>query len=75
MKTYIVKYDQTLKKTLEIMEFTESLWDSIWTNADLRMQTKRQKVALAWWDPDWLFVAIEAKNEEQAERYAKDYIE
>lgn len=73
MNTYIVKYDTNLHLVSGTIDFAETDWERLWDNADYtRSKNKGRVKALAWWDPDWIFMLVEAENKEQAERYAQE---
>jgi hypothetical protein len=74
MRDYIVKWDITLKRVLAVtLNEHNFFFDSIWENADTRQRSKGPVKAVAFWDPDWLFLLVEADDPETAEKLALDW--
>lgn len=75
MCTYIVEFNRTTRKTVSVKLEIEGAerFPSIWENADVRQERKNGPVsAVAFWDPDTLYILVKAEGVEMAEKLAID---
>jgi hypothetical protein len=73
---YIVKYSTQSKRIIGAPNKvdTDSSFESLWDNADIRMEGKGPLVGMAYWEPDLWFMYVQAESEELAEKIALDWV-
>jgi hypothetical protein len=76
MCNYVVEYNRTTRRVVSITAETDGAerFPSIWENADIRQRRKGPVIAIAFWDPDTLYILVEAEDTEIAEKLAVDAV-